>query len=520
MAYDPGFLGGVDVGIGDVTGDDDPAIVTGPGPGGGGDIRVFDLAGTMLAQFDVFGAGHSGGASVAVGDIDGEGKDEILVGSGPGIGSRVVAFAADGSVVAEWSPYGEQVVSGLDLAGADLDGDGDDEVVTVPIAGSAHVRAFQGEGTVMSEFFAFAETKPALAVSAGDLNPGRDPAEIVVSGPASGQARIFDIAGTMLGEVSLTAGDRYGIVVEDGFGSLVSGGGTVVTTGAFEPVSWSTTTAFSDEAPQLAPGPITGLQVDVRSLGCDGSLVQVGIRSGDRELTSEIPGFDVAAGSTTWAVTGLGIAAGEEYSVFVASDPPCTLQVPVSELASGASVVARKLLVPEADAPVRLVATDQAWFYERPTAWPLVSAHGSWQLFGTQEEALEFVVGPGAEDTVAVVASGGPPSPGVVAEIDAVELGDERVTFSTTSSGPSLVVYSQNTDANWHARVDGEEIDIVRVDGALAGVFVEAGDHDVEFTYEPRHFSIGSRISLGTLGLLIALGTWGVMSARRERGSG
>ncbi|MDB5307018.1 MAG: Ribose transport system, periplasmic ribose-binding protein RbsB [Gemmataceae bacterium] len=95
FALDPTFRGGLFVAVGNVNGDGFGELVIGTDVGGGPRVRVFDgaslAAGVPVVVADFFSGPVTdrGGVRVAVRDVDGDGYAEILTGSGPGSGSRV-----------------------------------------------------------------------------------------------------------------------------------------------------------------------------------------------------------------------------------------------------------------------------------------------------------------------------------------------------------------------------------------------------------------------------------------------
>jgi len=100
-AYDSSFRGGVSVAAGDVNGDGAFDIITGAGAGGGPHVKAFGFGAPApargalqeLASFYAYDANFRGGVSVASGNIDGLGTDEIITGAGAGGGPHVKAFS-------------------------------------------------------------------------------------------------------------------------------------------------------------------------------------------------------------------------------------------------------------------------------------------------------------------------------------------------------------------------------------------------------------------------------------------
>jgi autotransporter-associated beta strand protein len=187
--FGDGFTGGVNVGVADINGDGVDEIVVGAGPGGGPNVKVFDGNARLLTSFFAYDPGFHGGVKVAGADVTADGTDEIVTGPGPGGGPNVKALSADGSK--QWLSffaYDLGFQGGVNVAGADVDGDGRSEIVTGPgPGGGPHVRIF-GAGTPMGPgFFAFA---PGFTggVSVGafpDFGRGHDDL-LVGAGPGGG----------------------------------------------------------------------------------------------------------------------------------------------------------------------------------------------------------------------------------------------------------------------------------------------------------------------------------------------
>src|SRR5438132_1534967 len=77
------FVGGARVAAGLVNAGGTPDIVVGAGPGGSPQVIVFDgMNLSTIHSFLAYAAGFTGGVYVAAGDIDSDGRADIITGAG------------------------------------------------------------------------------------------------------------------------------------------------------------------------------------------------------------------------------------------------------------------------------------------------------------------------------------------------------------------------------------------------------------------------------------------------------
>ena len=246
MVYGQNFTGGVVTALGDVNHDGIIDLITGPGPGGGPNIKVFsgvDFS-TVLFNFFAFESTFSGGVTVASADIDGDLYADILVGAGPGGGPRIKVFSGKNlTVLRDFFAFeptfsgGVTIATGLINAGSQID-----ILVGAGPGGGPRLKVFDGAslGVIMDFFVYDAAFRGGINVAAGKLDGGLTDQIIVGAGAGGGpNVRVYDSNKNILQDFfAYNPGFSGGVRVAPAlFGSNQRG--IITTPGPGDPVSSS-----------------------------------------------------------------------------------------------------------------------------------------------------------------------------------------------------------------------------------------------------------------------------------------
>lgn len=190
---------GVRVAIGDVDGDGHAEIVTAPGKDGFTELRVFDGR-TFRQKHSLLPFKDAlwwAGAYVATGDTNGDGRAEIVEGLDSGCCTTLhVLDAVSGNDMSGFFPFGDRSEAGARVAAGDVNGDGKAEILAVPVQGR-RVNAYTSSGGApFRSFDAFGpEVVGPISIAAGDV-AGDARAELVAAAPTSAgpQVKVIDVA--------------------------------------------------------------------------------------------------------------------------------------------------------------------------------------------------------------------------------------------------------------------------------------------------------------------------------------
>ena len=225
---DASFLGfskseeiGADIAVGDVTGDGEKELIVGAGSGAAPTVRIFDRQRkTLLGEFLAYADSFKGGVRVASADLNGDGKDEIITGTGVGGGPHVRVFSGtEGTVLfGRIFPFDPSLRTGVDVAAGNVDNDAQPEIIVATGAGT------QTQVRILSHTAQLVQTPPATQ-EAGVATTY--PTERPVSEDPETTPEDRDTALTITPYGAFTGGARVAVgdIDADGIGELLIGAG-------------------------------------------------------------------------------------------------------------------------------------------------------------------------------------------------------------------------------------------------------------------------------------------------------
>ena len=80
-----------------------------------------------------------------------------------------------------------------------------------------------------------------------------------------------------------------------------------------------------------------------------------------------------------------------------------------------------------------------------------------------------------------------------------------RLTYDVTTKKGGVVVFAENYYPGWTATVDGQPVEVGRVNYILRAINVKPGQHKVELQFFPKSVSVTENIAYGAYALLIAV---------------
>ena len=231
--FEASFTGGVFVAAGDVTGDRVADLVITPDEGGGPRCRVFSGAGfgQIADFFGIDDPNFRGGARPAVGDLDGDGAADLVVAAGFGGGPRVAAFSGRSlgstpvKLFGDFLAFEPELRNGTFVAAGDVDGDGKAELVAGGgPGGGPRVTVFDGADllgnvqTRSTDFFAGDVTnRGGVRLAVKNLD-GDARADLVAGAGTGAGSRVTAYAGA-----SLTGGSPPELAALDAFPGFAGG---------------------------------------------------------------------------------------------------------------------------------------------------------------------------------------------------------------------------------------------------------------------------------------------------------
>ncbi len=124
--------------------------------------------------------------------------------------------------------------------------------------------------------------------------------------------------------------------------------------------------------------------------------------------------------------------------------------------------------------------------FEYDGALPRAKLYSNWQVSTNDDETLKTLAAQNfnPEKTVLVsTALPAQPTGGNTGTVEIASYTPKKIVLNAQANDPSVLLYNDRYDANWHVLVDGKPAELLHCNYIMRGVFLPAGTHTVEFQF-------------------------------------
>jgi hypothetical protein len=151
-------------------------------------------------------------------------------------------------------------------------------------------------------------------------------------------------------------------------------------------------------------------------------------------------------------------------------------------------------------------------------ALPRAKLYSNWQVSTNDQATLQTLRSTEFDPATTVIVAESIAAPASTnANAGTVEFASyspKKLSLKAKVAAPAVLLLNDKHDPNWKVRVDGQPATLLRCNYVMRGVQVPAGDHTVEFSYEPPCGML--YLSLAATALLAALLGYTIWSSVRE----
>ncbi len=200
-------------------------------------VKVYSTATSKLVgSFFAFETSFGGGVRTALGDVDNDGFDDVIVASGPGRATEIKVYksiVSGGAIVGinltpinDFFPFGANFTLGAYIASANMGGGPQSDIIVGAGGGAPRVIIFDGSNlNILSSFFAYDPSlKIGVTVAVGQVGGTTTP-DIVTGTGAGGAPHVKVIDGAKI------AADSRGVIADSSLLFSFFAYATNVTTG-------------------------------------------------------------------------------------------------------------------------------------------------------------------------------------------------------------------------------------------------------------------------------------------------